>query len=136
MRLPIGFALTAWLAIGLVLALQPGNPLPGQRVNDNLIPFRTIEIYWANSSDPFWIRQAIGNVLFLLPIGLLGPIVFPALDGWWRVVIAAFVFSVAVELAQLLIPDRSTDIDDVMVNVAGAVLGFVLYRLGRHVAAT
>jgi len=132
MRGAAAIALVAWLAIGLVLTVQPGHPLPGQVVNDNLVPFRTIGIYLANASNPFWARQAIGNVLFLLPIGLLGPIAFPALDRWWRVLLLALVISVAVEVAQLWIPDRSADVDDVMVNVAGAAIGFLIYRIARR----
>jgi adenylate cyclase len=131
MRPAAGILLLGWLALGLLLTLQPAHPLPGQVVDDNVVPFRTIGIYLANATDPFWIRQAIGNVLLLLPIGLLGPIALPALDRWWRILLVALLISAAVEVAQLWIPERSADVDDVMVNGAGAALGFVIYRLGR-----
>ena len=111
-----------------MLTLQAAHPLPGQVVDDNVVPFHTISIYLANATDPFWIRQAIGNVLFLLPIGLLGPYAFPALDRWWRILVLAFAISATVEVAQLWIPDRSADVDDILLNVAGALLGFSTYR--------
>jgi glycopeptide antibiotics resistance protein len=133
-RLLAGILLVGWLVIGLLLTLQSAHPLPGQVVDDNGIPFRTIGIYLANAGDPFWIRQAIGNVLFLLPIGLLGPIALPALDRWWRILLVAVLISAAVEVAQLWIPERSADVDDVMVNVAGAALGFLVYRTVRRSA--
>jgi glycopeptide antibiotics resistance protein len=134
MRLLAGFLLALWLIGGLVLTLQPAHPLPGQVVDDNLVPFRTIAIYLANATDPFWIRQALGNLLLLLPLGLVGPYVSPALDRWWRVLLLALAISVAIEVTQLWIPDRSADIDDVIVNVTGAIFGFIGFRLVRRVA--
>jgi len=134
-RILAAIVLVAWLALGLFLTLLPAHPRAGQVVSDNLVPFRTIAIYLANATDPFWIRQAIGNVLFLLPIGLLGPLVLPGLDRWWRVLLVALAISVAVEIAQLWIPDRSADVDDVMLNLAGAGIGLLTYRIGRRVTA-
>jgi glycopeptide antibiotics resistance protein len=134
MRLLAGFLLALWLIGGLVLTLQPAHPLPGQVVDDNLVPFRTIAIYLANATDPFWIRQALGNLLLLLPLGLVGRYVSPALDRWWRVLLLALAISVAIEVTQLWIPDRSADIDDVIVNVTGAIFGFIGFRLVRRVA--
>jgi glycopeptide antibiotics resistance protein len=134
MRAAASILLLGWLILGAVLTLQPAHPLPGQAVNDNVVPFRTIGIYLANANDPFWSRQAIGNALFLLPIGLLGPIALPALDRWWRILLVAVLISAAVEVAQLWISERSADVDDVMVNVAGAALGFLVHRTVRRSA--
>jgi glycopeptide antibiotics resistance protein len=124
MRTLAALVLVAWLLGGLVLTLQPAHPLPGQVVDDNLIPLHTVRIYLANLGSWFWMRNALGNLGLLLPIGLLGPIAFPALDRWWRVFLVALAISAAIEVTQLWIPDRSADIDDVIVNVAGALLGY------------
>ena len=43
--------------------------------------------------------------------------------------------SVAIEIAQLWIPNRMADVDDVLLNVAGAMLGYALLSLGRLVSA-
>jgi glycopeptide antibiotics resistance protein len=123
--------LALWLLAGLLLTLQPAHPLPGQVVDDNLVPFHTLAIYLDNLGSWFWMRNLFGNLALLLPLGLLGPIVFPALDRWWRVALLALLVSTAIELTQLLVPDRSADIDDVIVNVTGAMIGFFLLRLGR-----
>ena len=138
MRVVAALLVLAWLVIGGLLTLQAAHPLPGQTVDDNVVAFHTISIYLANASDPFWILQAIGNVLFLLPIGLLGPYAFPALDRWWRIFALALLISVAVEVAQLWIPDRSADVDDVLLNVSGALVGylaFIAVRLLRRARA-
>ncbi|MGZ6214582.1 MAG: VanZ family protein [Candidatus Limnocylindria bacterium] len=131
MRLLAGFLLALWLIGGLVLTLQPAHPLPGQVVDDNLVPFHTLAIYWRNLGSEFWLRNLFGNLGLLFPLGLLGPIAFPFLDRWWRVALLALLYSVAIELIQLAVPDRSADIDDVIVNVTGALLGFFVLTVVR-----
>ena len=131
MRALAALLLFIWLLGGLVLTLQAAHPLPGQVVDDNLVPLHTLQIYLANLGSWFWMRNLFGNLALLLPVGLLGPIVFPLLDRWWRVFIVALAISTAIEVSQLWIPDRSADIDDVIVNAAGAMLGFGLDRLAR-----
>lgn len=115
------------------MTLLPAHPAPGQTVGHNLTLFHTIGIYLANLDSGFWMGQMIGNLVLLLPFGLLGPVAVPWLDRWWRVLIVALALSSAVELAQLWVPDRSADVDDVLLNVVGAMLGYgtvTLLRLG------
>jgi glycopeptide antibiotics resistance protein len=131
MRQLASLTLVLWLAGGLLLTLQPAHPLPGQVVDDNLVPFHTLAIYWRNLGSEFWMRNLFGNLALLLPLGLIGPIAFPALDRWWRLALVAVLYSVAIELIQLAVPDRSADIDDVIVNVAGALVGYLLLKVFR-----
>jgi glycopeptide antibiotics resistance protein len=133
MRPLAGFLLALWLLGGLVLTLQAAHPLPGQVVDDNLVPFHTLAIYWRNLGSEFWMRNLFGNLFLLLPLGLLGPIALPALGQWWRIGLIALLYSVAIELIQRLVPARSADIDDVIVNVAGAVLGYLIFTIVRAV---
>jgi glycopeptide antibiotics resistance protein len=126
-----GIGLALWLGFGLVLTLAPVVPPPGLIVVPNLVPLHTIAIYIANLDSPFWISQLIGNLVLLLPVGLLGPVAFPALNGWLRVLAVALVFSMAIEVAQLWIPNRMPDVDDVLLNVAGAMLGYAMLSLAR-----
>ena len=135
MRLLATLTLVAWLVGGLFLTLQPAHPFPGQVVDDNGVPFHTLAIYWRNLGSWFWMRNALGNLGLLFPLGLLGPIVLPALDRWWRIALLALAYSAAIEISQLWIPDRSADIDDVLLNVFGALLGFGIWRLARRAAS-
>ena len=83
MRVVAGLFLALWLVGGLWLTLQPAHPLPSQVVDDNLVPFHTLAIYWRNLDSEFWMRNLFGNLGLLLPLGLLGPIALPALGRWW-----------------------------------------------------
>ena len=113
----------------MAFTLRAANPLPGQVVTDNPWPFTTIQIYLDNLDSAFWVSQAVGNMLLMLPIGLFGPLALPWLDRWWRVALLAATLSTCIELAQLLVPDRSADVDDVLLNTLGALLGYALLRL-------
>jgi glycopeptide antibiotics resistance protein len=130
-RLAAGLVLGVWLAGGLLLTLSPVYQAPGQVVEPNVIPLRTIGIYLANLDSGFWLRNLVGNLVLLLPVGLVGPMVFPWMDRWWRVLLAAVALSLAIEVAQLWVPDRSADVDDVLLNGAGAILGYAILRVLR-----
>jgi len=129
-RLAAGLLLAVWLTGGLLLTLLPPSPPPAL-VEHNFIPFRTIGIYLANLDSGYWVGQSVGNLLLLLLVGVLGPVVFPWLDRWLRVLVAALVLSAGIELAQLWVPDRSADVDDVLLNVVGALIGYAILRIVR-----
>jgi glycopeptide antibiotics resistance protein len=130
-RIVTGLLLGLWLAGGLLLTFSPVYPAPGQVVEPNFIPLRTIGIYLANLDSGFWLRNLAGNLVLLLPLGLVGPIVFPWLDRWLRVLLAAAAISLAIEVAQLWVPDRSADVDDLLLNVVGAMLGYAILSVLR-----
>ena len=71
----------------------------------------------------------LGNIGMFVPLGF-----FPALLwrgwSWWKAVLLGFSCSCTIEFIQFFI-GRSTDIDDVILNTTGALIGFVLYALCR-----
>jgi len=73
---------------------------------------------------------AAGNVLLFVPLGFLLPLVLPRLDRRWRVLTVGAGISLLVELAQLPMPGvRRADVNDLLMNVAGTALGWLLYTL-------
>ena len=82
----------------------------------NLIPF----------SDPNIDYVGYGlNVVLFLPLGFLLPLAWPAFNKVRYALVSGMLISLLVEISQLL-NFRSTDIDDLILNTAGAVLGFFL----------
>lgn len=130
-RAAAAVALGLWLIIGLLVTLQPIEPPPGLVVVPNFVPLQTLARYLANTDSPFWMGQLVGNLLLLLPVGLLGPIALPAMDGWLRVFLVGLGLSLAIEAAQLVIPNRMADVDDVLLNVAGVLIGYAILSLVR-----
>ncbi|MGI6180601.1 MAG: VanZ family protein [Agathobaculum sp.] len=68
------------------------------------------------------------NIVLLLPFGMLAPLIWPRLRRIGRTAAAGALFSLLIEISQLF-TSRRPDVDDLLLNTLGAVLGWLLYRL-------
>jgi len=91
----------------------------------NLHPFLMFKQFRIGST------QVNGNLVMLLPLGIYIPLLFPKLSGFLRVFIICLLVSVSIELMQLITNVRSTDIDDVILNTSGSVVGYIIYKFLR-----
>ena len=66
--------------------------------------------------------QYIQNILFFIPYGLL----FPWKDSWKRVFVTALVLSIFIELSQFIFNLGWCEVDDVISNTLGAMIGYVV----------
>jgi glycopeptide antibiotics resistance protein len=104
---------------------------------DNIVPFATISGQLQHLSFNN-IRQLAGNVLILMPLGVYGPALWPALRDWRRFVVVAVVFGAGIELTQYVgsliegFTYRVTDVDDAIMNATGAVAAFALWPAFRR----
>jgi glycopeptide antibiotics resistance protein len=102
----------------------------GTQVGDpNYIPFRTILPYLLG--DNGFLIGALnigGNIAFLIPIGFLLPFVFTRID-WKRSLVVALLSGMSIELTQVLLHIGIFDIDDVILNGLGVMVGFWMYLL-------
>ena len=89
----------------------------------NLVPFTEMFRYEIGST--LFYSNVIGNILVFLPFGYFVSYYVKAFRISHIVIISA-ISSLTVELVQLQI-GRSFDIDDILLNVVGAVCGFLLY---------
>lgn len=73
--------------------------------------------------------NVIGNTAMFIPIGIIWPIVFRKLDTHKKVIAAGVGFSLCIEILQLPFYDRVTDIDDLILNSLGFLIGYGIYLL-------
>lgn len=128
----------------LSVTLRPpagwGSPLPEKKElweNLNLIPFRMFRIYgyylrWGNFL--YILINFIGNMLVFLPLGFFPALLFRK-ARWWRSVLIGGGISTFVEFGQFFLM-RQSDIDDVLLNALGALLGYWTFLLLRKIAPT
>jgi glycopeptide antibiotics resistance protein len=95
---------------------------PARMLNINLVPFR---------ASMNWTTWALNVVLFA-PFGFLLPCGWKGYDRIGRSALFGFLFSLAIELSQLL-NFRVTDIDDLIANTLGAVVGCLIFLALRAV---
>ena len=104
----------------------------------NLSSIRPIRINWVpfvNILDYDRKREAainiIGNIAMFIPTGIILPIMYKRLDCFGKVLFAGAGLSLVIEMIQLLFPGSVTDIDDLLLNTAGAAIGYGIYKLAR-----
>jgi len=101
-----------------------------QRDHVNMQLFEVFKIY--KLSD----RQVLGNFVMLLPLGIYLPLLYKSLRGFLPVLLVSMLSSIVIELFQLITRFRSCDIDDVLLNTAGACVGYLIYRLVKAIVTS
>ncbi|WP_234352134.1 MULTISPECIES: VanZ family protein [unclassified Streptomyces] len=131
-------ALVGMVAFAIVLAKLTLNASPASvpLTHSNLKPGSSIRAYLEQPAFLETVKQLGGNILLGVPFGVLLPLFSRKTRGVVRVALLTIVTMLLVELVQgALITGRAFDIDDVMLNTTGALLGYLLVgrRLGRAV---
>ena len=93
----------------------------------NFIPFKTIVEYVKRYIDGYRnlsVLNLLGNLALFVPMGMALPCLSRKLNRFWKVTLTVLGMVVAVELVQGLLRVGSIDIDDVIFNVVGAMVGY------------
>ncbi|MFE5941649.1 VanZ family protein [Streptomyces sp. NPDC056480] len=131
-------ALAGMVAFAVVLArlTLEASPASVPLTHSNLTPGRSIENYLNQPGFVDTVKQLGGNVALGVPFGILLPLLSLKARGFLRVALITAVTMLLVELVQgALVTGRAFDVDDVLLNTTGALIGYVLLgrRLGRIV---
>ncbi|GGV14168.1 VanZ family protein [Streptomyces filipinensis] len=132
----VAFVCMVAFAVALArITLEP-SPASVHLTHSNLHPGRSLRAYVEQARTADAVRQIGGNVLLGVPFGVLVPVLAPRARGVLPVLALTALVMLMVELTQgALVTGRAFDIDDVLLNTAGALLGWLLLgrRLGRAV---
>ena len=108
----------------------------GYTVELQLRPFRTLALFWnaltANSNPGMRTHAFInlmGNVGMFVPLGFCAPWIWQRWRKFWRHLCLMTGIILCVELSQLVLRLGTCDVDDLLLNVIGTSLGFVLWKL-------
>lgn len=95
----------------------------------NLTLFKTIRMYIKYYDRLNGFDNLFGNVLAFMPLGVLIPMSFPAVNRWWMILLHSFWLSLCIELFQLVTHFGAFDVDDILLNTLGGLLGFVVFTV-------
>lgn len=89
----------------------------------NWMPFREI-LRYDFGTDLFY-RQVIGNIILFIPFGYFATY-YAKLTKIRHIFFITFITSTTIEVVQRFI-GRSFDVDDIILNVVGGIIGFLLF---------
>lgn len=93
----------------------------------NFTLFKTIRMYINYSYMLNSFENLVGNVVVFIPFGFLIPYVLKRGRNFFVMLINAFLFVLGIEVFQLFSAFGAFDVDDILLNCVGAVLGYFVY---------
>jgi glycopeptide antibiotics resistance protein len=97
----------------------------------NLIPMKTIRNYLLHSGNisfDIWIYNLVGNVAAFVPLGFLLPLSFKGFRGG-KTMAVSFILILSAEVLQLVSRRGVFDVDDLLLNMLGTMIGYGIYKL-------
>jgi len=98
----------------------------------NLVPFNSIRTSLFNFHQynfNTWFYNTIGNILLFIPLGILLPLVFANIKRFIQIFFLLFMGSFTIEILQYVTLLGVFDIDDIILNILGGILGYLILIL-------
>jgi len=109
--------------VGYVVVLLVVTTAGGGSGGVNLVPFAGIRTELGNVNRELAFANVFGNVIMFVPVPILARVTW--VPTWPRALACGVGLSVVIEVVQLG-AGRSADVDDVILNSAGALVGAVV----------
>lgn len=91
----------------------------------NFTLFKTIRMYIRYYDRLNSFENLFGNILIFVPYGVLYPLAFPKKRDFLLFLPTVFLFVTGIELFQLFSAFGAFDVDDILLNCTGALIGFI-----------
>lgn len=101
----------------------------------NFKPFKTIRMYIDYSYMLNSFENIVGNIVVFVPFGFLLPYVIDEGKSFFVMLSNVILFVLGIEIFQLFSAFGAFDVDDILLNCFGAVLGYMLYHAFETVQA-
>ena len=124
-----------WLLFGQRM-MELGSPAAAGGYNLNLIPFKTLKMYFdmvQNTESAYLLRHAFinlaGNVVVFIPLGYFLPQLWSRLRSVIKTGLLSLALIVVVEIIQYITGLGSCDIDDLILNMIGVLIGYPAWKM-------
>jgi glycopeptide antibiotics resistance protein len=126
------FVLLVVSFVGLGFGMNHLRMINYEGINNNFVPLNTLSGYVSNIDHynfDTWFYNTFGIVILFMPFGFLLPKVFSNLNTLKNVLYFALALSMCIEFFQFLTKKGVLDVDDVILNLVGAALGYLIYKI-------
>ena len=96
----------------------------------NLVPFVNLMDYEIKRE---MLVNIIGNFAMFIPTGIMTPLIYKNINSLKKVVLTGFLISLIIEIIQLPFAVRASDVDDLILNTLGCLLGYGILTLVRAI---
>ena len=74
------------------------------------------------------VLYSLANLVIFIPFGILVPKVFHGVNTVWKMALVTLMTSVLIEIVQFILSCGYSEVEDVIMNVAGGVIGYLIIR--------
>ena len=102
----------------------------------NLVLFQEIRRFWVYRERVGYLAAFLnlaGNVIGFLPFGFILPVIGKRMKNGFLVTVCGFCLSLFVESMQLIFKVGSSDVDDLLLNTLGTVLGYLAFSVCNRI---
>ena len=137
----MGFIIYLFMMVYFLFFSEQLGRTPSRTYHYNLVPLAEIKRY-LNYIDTigflYVMLNLAGNVICFMPLGFVLPILSNHRWGFFRITLISALASLCVELVQLVSKLGSCDVDDIILNICGGMIGyagFCICKKAYHIYA-
>lgn len=120
----------------LFFAESTGRTFEGRTYHYNLVLFKEIGRFlkYRESLGVMAVMlNLVGNVVAFIPFGFFLPVIKCKCRSFFYMVFFSFEFSLLIETIQLISKVGSFDVDDLLLNTIGGVIGYLIFSALNHI---
>ena len=100
----------------------------------NIVPFKTIKLFINGYKNNLVTREVfainvIGNLCAFMPYGFFIPLLFKKINKYYKFLILMLIIVIIIEILQFLTMSGSCDIDDLILNITGASIIYLIFNI-------
>ncbi|SCP96025.1 VanZ family protein [Anaerobium acetethylicum] len=110
-----------------------GRTITDRGYSYNLTPFKEIRryiVYREKLGTFAVVANLAGNIIGFMPFGFMMPVISVRRRNIFTMAFLSFLLSLIIESIQLVLRVGSFDVDDMILNTIGGILGYVLFIAG------
>lgn len=75
--------------------------------------------------------NVVGNIIWFIPLGFLIPIIWEKKRQLGTIIGLSFITSLSIEVLQFIFRTGISDIDDLVFNTLGGIIGYIIFKVGQ-----